>query len=161
MSWNSLCRPGWPRTQKSACLCLLSAGIKGVRHHTRLGVSSLSNVGLMVGLIFFRLWSLVTGTFTHELSWMAHFVYCCHHRHYYLLFVCWTHMVGMPQQACRSQRTIYGVLSFHIYMVSRDRISAHQPCWTILPVFPFYFYKVCLLLLNSAYYFNVNYLFVR
>ena len=23
LSWNSLCRPGWPRTQKSACLCLL------------------------------------------------------------------------------------------------------------------------------------------
>jgi hypothetical protein len=33
MSWNSLCRPGWPWTQKSACLCLPSAGIKGVRHH--------------------------------------------------------------------------------------------------------------------------------
>jgi hypothetical protein len=31
--WNSLCRPGWPRTQKSTCLCLPSAGIKGVRHH--------------------------------------------------------------------------------------------------------------------------------
>jgi hypothetical protein len=25
--------PGWPRTQKSACLCLPSAGIKGVCHH--------------------------------------------------------------------------------------------------------------------------------
>jgi hypothetical protein len=34
--WNSLCRPGWPRTQKSACLCLPSAGIKGVCHHARL-----------------------------------------------------------------------------------------------------------------------------
>jgi hypothetical protein len=33
LSWNSLCRPGWPGTQKSACLCLPSAGIKGVRHH--------------------------------------------------------------------------------------------------------------------------------
>jgi hypothetical protein len=35
LSWNSLCRPGWPRTQKSACLCLClsSAGIKGVCHH--------------------------------------------------------------------------------------------------------------------------------
>jgi hypothetical protein len=33
LSWNSLCRPGWPQTQKSACLCLPSAGIKGVRHH--------------------------------------------------------------------------------------------------------------------------------
>jgi hypothetical protein len=25
LSWNSPCRPGWPRTQKSACLCLPSA----------------------------------------------------------------------------------------------------------------------------------------
>ena len=34
LSWNnSLCRPGWPRTQKSTCLCLPSTGIKGVRHH--------------------------------------------------------------------------------------------------------------------------------
>jgi hypothetical protein len=34
LSWNSLCRPGWPRTQKFTCLCLLSAsaGIKGVCH---------------------------------------------------------------------------------------------------------------------------------
>ena len=22
LSWNSLCRPGWPQTQKSTCLCL-------------------------------------------------------------------------------------------------------------------------------------------
>jgi hypothetical protein len=28
-----LCRPGWPQTQKSACLCLPSAGIKGLCHH--------------------------------------------------------------------------------------------------------------------------------
>ena len=33
LSWNSLCRPGWPRTQKSMCLCLPSAGIKGVVAH--------------------------------------------------------------------------------------------------------------------------------
>jgi hypothetical protein len=33
---TQLCRPGWPQTQKSACLCLLSAGPKGVRHHARL-----------------------------------------------------------------------------------------------------------------------------
>jgi hypothetical protein len=30
---DSLCRPGCPRTHKFACLCLPSAGIKGVRHH--------------------------------------------------------------------------------------------------------------------------------
>ena len=28
-----LCIPGWPQTQKSSCLCLLTSGIKGVRHH--------------------------------------------------------------------------------------------------------------------------------
>ena len=33
LSWNSLCRPGWPRIQKSSCLCLPSARIKGVCHH--------------------------------------------------------------------------------------------------------------------------------
>jgi hypothetical protein len=33
VSWNSLCRPGWPRTQKSTCFCLLSTRIKGVCHH--------------------------------------------------------------------------------------------------------------------------------
>jgi hypothetical protein len=29
LSWNSLCRPAWPQTQKFTCLCLPSAGIKG------------------------------------------------------------------------------------------------------------------------------------
>ncbi|GAB1293896.1 Zinc finger protein 558 [Apodemus speciosus] len=33
LTWNSFCKSDWPRTQKSACLCLPSAGIKGVRHH--------------------------------------------------------------------------------------------------------------------------------
>jgi hypothetical protein len=37
LSWNSLCRPGWPWTQKSTCLCLLSAGIKRGRHLHSLG----------------------------------------------------------------------------------------------------------------------------
>jgi hypothetical protein len=36
LSWKSLCRPGWPRTQKSACLCPPSAGIKSVHHHSQL-----------------------------------------------------------------------------------------------------------------------------
>jgi hypothetical protein len=31
--WNSLCRPGWPWTQRSTCLCLLRARIKGVSHY--------------------------------------------------------------------------------------------------------------------------------
>jgi hypothetical protein len=29
----ALAIPGWPGTQKPACLCLPSAGIKGLRHH--------------------------------------------------------------------------------------------------------------------------------
>jgi len=29
--------PGWLQTQKWACLCLPSAGIKGLHHHTQLG----------------------------------------------------------------------------------------------------------------------------
>ena len=33
LSWNSLCNPGWSQTQRSACLYLLSAGIKGVHHY--------------------------------------------------------------------------------------------------------------------------------
>jgi hypothetical protein len=33
LSWTPFCRPVWPRTQKSACLCLPSYGIKCVRHH--------------------------------------------------------------------------------------------------------------------------------
>ena len=32
LSWNSLCRPGWPRSQKSICLCLPSARIKGLNY---------------------------------------------------------------------------------------------------------------------------------
>jgi hypothetical protein len=32
---TQLCKPGWPRAQKSAYLCLPSAGIKGVHHHAR------------------------------------------------------------------------------------------------------------------------------
>lgn len=33
LSWNLLCRASWPLTQKSACLCLPSTGIRGVYHH--------------------------------------------------------------------------------------------------------------------------------
>jgi hypothetical protein len=36
LSWNSLCRPGWPRTLRFTCLCFPSAGIKGVHHHAQL-----------------------------------------------------------------------------------------------------------------------------
>lgn len=44
VSQNLLCTPGWPQTQRSACLCLRSAGIRGVRHHARLSASVLKPV---------------------------------------------------------------------------------------------------------------------
>jgi hypothetical protein len=44
LSWNSLCRPGWPQTQKSACLCLPSTGIKGMCHHARLHSNLKKNI---------------------------------------------------------------------------------------------------------------------
>jgi hypothetical protein len=35
LSWNSLCRPGWHGTHLTEiyCLCLSSAGIKGMWHY--------------------------------------------------------------------------------------------------------------------------------
>jgi hypothetical protein len=57
LSWNSLCRPGWLRTQKSACFCLPRAGIQGVSHRTWLENKILERVfmeviwlRLMIGL---------------------------------------------------------------------------------------------------------------
>lgn len=38
VTWNLLCRPGWPRTQRSTCLCLWNAEIKDVCYHTWLCV---------------------------------------------------------------------------------------------------------------------------
>jgi hypothetical protein len=42
----SLYSPGCPGTQKSTCLCLPSAGIKGVRHH-RPAISPVSNISIL------------------------------------------------------------------------------------------------------------------
>jgi hypothetical protein len=55
LSWNSFCRPGWSGTQKSACLCLPSAGIKGVYHHcpTLLFSSVFANIHLKNPSSFF------------------------------------------------------------------------------------------------------------
>jgi hypothetical protein len=38
-----LCRPGWPLTQRSACVCLSSAGIKNIHHHHTAWLVSLSD----------------------------------------------------------------------------------------------------------------------
>lgn len=45
--WNPLCGPGWSRTQRCTCLCFLSFGIKGVRHHC----STLNEVLNFISLI--------------------------------------------------------------------------------------------------------------
>jgi hypothetical protein len=62
LSWNSLCRPGWPRTQKSACLCLPSAGIKGVRHHARLPHK------FLIGSEFLTFFFFFSSSFLEQLS---------------------------------------------------------------------------------------------
>lgn len=36
LTHNSLCRLGWSWTQRLACLCYSSTGVKGIHHHTRL-----------------------------------------------------------------------------------------------------------------------------
>jgi hypothetical protein len=59
--WSTLCRPGWPQTQKSTCLCLPSAGIKGMRHHARHMITTLENapqLDLMEALPQLKLLSL-------------------------------------------------------------------------------------------------------
>ena len=43
------CRQSWPRTQKSACLCLSSAGIKGECHHARLTCHILPRLLILSG----------------------------------------------------------------------------------------------------------------
>jgi len=57
LSWNSLCRPGWPWTQKSTCLCIQSAGVKGVCHHRPAGHDFNS------GYLPFFLWELRVSPF--------------------------------------------------------------------------------------------------
>jgi hypothetical protein len=56
LSWNSICRPGWPPTQKSACLCLPSAGNKGVCHNAQLhpfvSAPNFVSVTTFMGILF-------------------------------------------------------------------------------------------------------------
>ena len=63
MAVLELCRPGWPQTQKSACLCLTSAWTKGVRYHCP--------VCLFVCLFFIEL--IVSGLMTTDLAYPAFF----------------------------------------------------------------------------------------
>ena len=47
LSWNSLCRPCWPCTQKSAYVCLPRAGIKAVHHQHPANIAIFSEIFLM------------------------------------------------------------------------------------------------------------------
>jgi hypothetical protein len=40
LSWNLICRLGWPQPQRSTCLCLPTAGIKGLYHHHKTCIPS-------------------------------------------------------------------------------------------------------------------------
>jgi hypothetical protein len=60
LSWNSLCRPGWPQTQKSTCLCFPSAGIKGVSHHC------LTKIKILLTILFTDLKDVVTASLLRE-----------------------------------------------------------------------------------------------
>ena len=48
--WNSLCRQGWPETQRSTHLCLLIAGIKGMCYHHKslLGIFIMKMQGSLI-----------------------------------------------------------------------------------------------------------------
>ena len=47
LSWNSLCKTCWPCTQKSAYVCLPSAGIKAVHHQHPANIAIFSEIFLM------------------------------------------------------------------------------------------------------------------
>ena len=52
LSWNTLCRRGWPQTQRFTCLCLPSAGSKGVHHHRTVYRHSLESIILKFSRFF-------------------------------------------------------------------------------------------------------------
>jgi hypothetical protein len=75
LSWNSLCRPGWPQTQKSTCLCLSSAGIKGMCHHRPAFFIVFNDHVIMVvklyqGILESEIGNTHTHTYLHDLSFM-------------------------------------------------------------------------------------------
>ena len=70
LSWNSLCSPGWPRTQKSPCLYQPSAGIKGVYHHCPVQnyLSSFHFIYIISTIIFnFNIFSTYFNDFTRNI----------------------------------------------------------------------------------------------
>jgi hypothetical protein len=117
--WGHLCRPGWPRIQKSACLCLPSAGIKGVRHHTQL-----------VLCIPYRR--------TH--------VYCHRWNHMSCAYICDIHLLSCASQVdeITSNYSLYHtmvgkyaiiLLSFHKCII-QNRLVRHMCDHTLVPRAP-------------------------
>jgi hypothetical protein len=70
LSWNSLCRPGWPRTQKSACLCLPSARIIGMCHHCLAFLPFLKNLFCYVCTLSLSLDTLLEGIGDAHYRWL-------------------------------------------------------------------------------------------
>ena len=71
LSWNSLCRPCWPCTQKSAYVCLPSAGIKAVHHQHPANIAIFSEIFLMFFLLIY----------------VRYFKWCVHFFHVVALFL--------------------------------------------------------------------------
>ena len=71
LSWNSLCRPCWPCTQKSAYVCLPSAGIKAVHHQHPANIAIFSEIFLMFFLLIY----------------VRYFKWCVHFFHIVALFL--------------------------------------------------------------------------
>jgi hypothetical protein len=72
--WNTLCRPGWPLSQKSACLCLWVLGLKACttnarRHQTLLSLIQVDkgylNQVFMFTFFGFISFSAMTSAATH------------------------------------------------------------------------------------------------
>jgi hypothetical protein len=74
LSWNSLCKPGWPQTRRSAWLCLLSAGIKGVLHQCLFVCLS---VCLILGSLLSFLWREGENIFFQYVSSLAYVPLAC------------------------------------------------------------------------------------
>ena len=71
LSWNSLCRPCWPCTQKSAYVCLPRAGIKAVHHQHPANIAIFSEIFLMFFLLIY----------------VRYFKWCVHFFHIVALFL--------------------------------------------------------------------------
>jgi hypothetical protein len=89
LSWNSLCRPGWPWTQKFACLCLPSAGIKGMHHHAIYVFYSYISIKLLITVkLLFYIYNISDFLCSHtEFSFYLYYYICILSIDYFCYYV--------------------------------------------------------------------------